>query len=122
MNMEFLVEFDVNIPDGTPESELEDRERAEASAARRLAEKGHLVRVWRREGKVLGLYRAQSRSELDGLLGALPLYDWIQVKVTPLEPHPNDPAAARLRPAIDFPALRARAQRMGSYRRSLGSD
>jgi muconolactone D-isomerase len=121
--MEFLVEFDVNVPDGTPESEVEDRERAEASAARRLAEKGHLVRVWRREGKVLGLYRAESRSELDGLLGALPLYDWMQVAVTALEPHPNDPpAAARLPPAIDFPALRAKAQRMGSYRRGLGSD
>jgi muconolactone D-isomerase len=120
--MEFLVEFDVNVPDGTPESEVEDRERAEASAARSLAAKGHLVRVWRREGKVLGLYRAQSRSELDGLLGALPLYDWMQVAVTALEPHPNDPAAARLPPAIDFPALRAKAQRMGSYRRSLGGD
>jgi muconolactone D-isomerase len=120
--MEFLVEFDVSVPSGTPESEVEDRERAEASAARRLAAKGHLVRVWRREGKVFGLYRAQSRSELDGLLGALPLYDWMQVAVTPLEPHPNDPAAARLAPAIDFPALRAKAQKMSSYRRTLGSD
>jgi muconolactone D-isomerase len=120
--MEFLVEFDVNVPDGTPESEVEDRERAEASATRTLAEEGHLVRVWRREDKVLGLYRAQSRSELDRLLGALPLYDWMQVAVTALEPHPNDPAAARLPPAIDFPALRAKAQRMGSYVRSLGSD
>ena len=120
--MEFLVEFDVNVPDGVPESEVNDREGAEASAARTLAEEGHLVRVWRREGKVLGLYRAQSRSELDGLLGALPLYDWMQVAVTPLETHPNDPAAARLRPAIDFPALRAKAQAISSYRRNVGSD
>ena len=119
--MEFLVEFDLNVPDGTPESELEDRVRAEASSARTLAKEGHLVRVWRREGKVLGLYRARSRSELDDLLGALPLYDWMQVLVSPLETHPNDPAAARLPSAIDFPTLRARAQKISRYKRSVGS-
>jgi muconolactone delta-isomerase len=96
--MEFLVEFDVNIPAGTPESEVEDRESAEASAAARLVDEGHLVRVWKRPGapgetKVIGLYRADSETQLDGLLGALPLYGWMQVTVTPLEPHPNDPAA-----------------------------
>ena len=35
--MEFPVEFEINIPGGTPESEVEDRENAEASAAVRLA-------------------------------------------------------------------------------------
>jgi muconolactone delta-isomerase len=39
--------------------------------------------------------RAESRAELDALLGALPLYEWMRVSVTPLEPHPNDPAAGR---------------------------
>jgi muconolactone D-isomerase len=94
--MEFLVEFDINVPDGTPGSDVNDREAAEASATRRLADEGHLVRVWRREDKILGLYRAQSRNELDGLLGALPLADWMKVGVTPLQAHPNDPAAAQL--------------------------
>jgi hypothetical protein len=31
--MEFLVEFDVTIPDGTPETEIHDRMNAEANAA-----------------------------------------------------------------------------------------
>ncbi|HEV8528688.1 MAG TPA: DUF3237 domain-containing protein [Actinomycetes bacterium] len=31
--MEFFVEFEVNVPDGTPGSEVEDRESAKASAA-----------------------------------------------------------------------------------------
>ena len=31
--MEFLVEFEVNVPDGAAASEVEDRTRAEASAA-----------------------------------------------------------------------------------------
>jgi muconolactone delta-isomerase len=102
-NVEFLVEFDIDVPDGTPGSEVKDREAAEASATRRLADEGHLVRVWRREEKILGLYRAESRSELDSLLGALPLADWMHVGVMPLETHPNDPAAAELTPSSRHP-------------------
>jgi muconolactone delta-isomerase len=95
--MEFLVEFEVEIPEGTGESEVERRERAEAQATARLAEDGHLLRVWRRNAVadgpiVIGLYAADSEAELDGLLGALPLADWMQMTVTPLAPHPNDPA------------------------------
>jgi muconolactone D-isomerase len=95
--MEFLVEFEVEVPEGTPESEIEQRERAEAEATATLAEEGHLLRVWRRNAVadgpiVIGLYVADSEAELDGLLGALPLADWMQMTVIPLAPHPNDPA------------------------------
>jgi muconolactone delta-isomerase len=98
--MEFLVEFEVNVPEGTPDAEVEDRQKAEASAAARLVAEGHLVRLWRLpvapgETRILGLYRADSEAQLDSLLGALPLHDWMHVTVTPLEPHPNDPASAR---------------------------
>ena len=95
--MEFLVEFEINVPDGAPESEVRDRENAEASAASKLADQGHLVRVWKvpvasGQGGTLGLYRAVSQKQLDGLLEALPLYEWMDVTITRLEPHPNDPA------------------------------
>jgi muconolactone D-isomerase len=90
--MEFLVQFEMDIPDGVAESEVEDRERAEAAAAETLADKGHLVRLWRvPAGAVLGLYRAGSKKELEELLGALPLYEWMRVSITPLGQHPNDP-------------------------------
>ncbi len=95
--MEFLVEFEVNVPDGAPATEVEARTTAEASAAASLVDRGHLVRLWKLptapgETKALGLYRADSESQLAGLLDALPLSDWMQITVTPLEPHPNDPA------------------------------
>jgi len=95
--MEFLVEFEIKIPEGTTASELKDREDAEAEAAAMLVAEGHLVRVWKLpaesgETQTLGLYRADSETELDGLLRALPLYEWMRVSVTPLAPHPNDPA------------------------------
>ena len=97
MKLEFLVEFEVEVPEGTPESEVEQRTRAESTAAARLVDEGHLLRVWRRNAvaddrTVIGLYVADSEAELDGLLGTLPLADWMQFTVIPLAPHPNDPA------------------------------
>jgi len=96
--MDFLVEFEINVPEGTPEAEVSARERAEAAAAAELVDQGHLVRLWKRrvgpgESRPIGLYRAHSERELDALLRALPLYEWMHVTLTPLEPHPNDPAA-----------------------------
>ena len=94
--MEFMVEFEVNVPDGAPASEVEARNSAEASAAARLVDEGHLLRLWKPPGapgetKALGLYRADSEAQLTDLLRALPLHDWMNITVTPLEDHPNDP-------------------------------
>ena len=95
--MEFLVQFELDIPDGVGESEVEDRTRAEAAAAERLADEGHLVRLWQAfvgtgRTAVLGLYRAESEAELESLLDALPLSEWMRTSITPLGQHPNDPA------------------------------
>ena len=95
--MEFLVDFEVKIPHGTAESEVTDRQEAEAAAAAKLADGGHLVRVWNLpvadgESRILGLYRADGEAQLEGLLRALPLYEWMDLTVTPLEPHPRQSA------------------------------
>ena len=97
--MEFLVEFDVDVPAGTPDEQVEQHQRAESAAAAKLAEDGHLVRLWRRpllgDGTTaIGLYRADKQAELNGLLAALPLADWLRITVTPLAAHPNDPGSA----------------------------
>jgi muconolactone delta-isomerase len=93
---EFLVEFEVRVPAGTPQSEVADRAKAESAAAAKLADDGHLVRLWRRPvvgdgATAVGLYRADSEAQLDTMLSDLPLADWLHVKVTSLESHPNDP-------------------------------
>ncbi len=97
--MEFLVELELEVPADTPHEEVEQRTRAESAAAAKLADDGHLVRLWTRPlvgdgSTAVGLYSADSAAELDGLLDALPIADWLRVTVTPLEAHPNDPAEA----------------------------
>src|SRR5262245_8440090 len=81
-SMEFLIEFEVEVPADTPQVEVERRQRAESAAAAKLVEDGHLVRLWRRQpgrdgATAIGLYRADSEAELDDLLAALPLGDWL---------------------------------------------
>ena len=106
--MQFLVDFDVIVPEGVPDSEIHEREAAEASAAARLVAGGHLLRVWRRPAgpgtsTILGLYDADSSSQLDDILRTLPLYDWMRIAITHLEPHPNDPAAVPSRRSPEQP-------------------
>jgi muconolactone delta-isomerase len=60
-------------------------------------DEGHLLRLWRRtavtdDTSAIGLYAADSEAQLDGLLRALPIADWMQVRIIPVAPHPNDPA------------------------------
>ena len=76
--MEFLVEFEVDVR-GTPSRGSRE---GGTVAATKLADEAISYGVWMRplstgEANVLGLYRAESESELDGLLSALPLYDWM---------------------------------------------
>ena len=99
--MEFLVEFELSVPAGTAQAEIKARERAEADAATRLANEGHLVRVWSStsntgDPSTIGLYRAENPGELEALLRSLPLYEWMRVEVTPLQTHPNDPLMAEI--------------------------
>jgi muconolactone delta-isomerase len=108
--MEFLVEFDVNVPEGASASEIEDRQNGESAAAAKLAKEGHLVRLWKppaTRGKTgaLGLYRADSQDQLERLLADLPLSDWMNVSVTPLGGHPNDPGAGEDGSGLPHPRL-----------------
>jgi muconolactone delta-isomerase len=101
---EYLVEFELDIPSDAERADVGRRTAAEAAAAADLVSRGHLVRLWTRSGattprRTLGLYRARDRAELDALLAALPLHDWMHIGVTVLESHPNDPGPTGGAPA-----------------------
>ena len=95
--MDYLVDFTITVPEGTPASELEQRTRGEEARVAELAAEGHALRVWKPlpddgRSRALGLYRAADDSELRAILESLPLRPWMEISVTALAEHPNDPA------------------------------
>jgi muconolactone D-isomerase len=92
---EFLVELITTIPEGTDPAEAERMQAAEDARVAELARAGHLVRLWRPVGELrgIGLWRADDEAELyEKVLDTLPLWPWMTATVTPVHPHPNDPA------------------------------
>jgi muconolactone D-isomerase len=97
--MEYLVTMTTHVPDGTPQEAIDDIRAREAARSRELAAQGHLLRLWRPplqpgEWRTLGLFAAADETELEEVLASMPLRIWRTDLVTPLSPHPNDPAIA----------------------------
>jgi muconolactone delta-isomerase len=97
--VEFLVSMTTHVPEGTTEADVQDMRTREAARARELAAQGHLLRLWRPplqpgEWRTLGLFSATGDSQLEQVLTSMPLRVWRSDEVTPLMPHPNDPATS----------------------------
>jgi muconolactone delta-isomerase len=96
---EFFTTFRSEIPDDTPARVVAEARAGEARRTHELAEQGHLIRLWRlpasRGGPVaLGLWRAPDAARMRAILDSLPEAPWLSEQITPLEPHPSDPAVA----------------------------
>ena len=109
--MEYLVTMTTHVPRGTAEDVVTDVRAREAKRSRELAAQGHLLRLWRPplqpgEWRTLGLFAADDRARLEDVLASMPLRVWRTDDVTPLVPHPNDPARRREPPG----AFRQQAQ------------
>jgi muconolactone delta-isomerase len=97
--VEYLVTMTTHVPDGTPDQAVADVRAREAAHSSELAAQGHLLRLWRPplqpgEWRSLGLFAAADADELEQVLASMPLRVWRTDEVTPLAPHPNDPALA----------------------------
>jgi muconolactone delta-isomerase len=102
--VEFLVTMTTHVPAGTSEEEVADVRAREGAHTRELAEQGHLIRLWllaaRPDGShALGLWRSEDAARMRAMLDSLPMAPWLTEEVTPLTPHPSDPAAPGSRPA-----------------------
>ena len=91
--IEFLTTFILAVPRGTQPSLVDDAKGAEARRTRQLAAQGHLLRLWALpgNGRSLGLWRASGSSEMEEILGSLPLAVWLTVETVALSRHPSDP-------------------------------
>jgi muconolactone D-isomerase len=95
--MDYLVDFTITTPAGTPTAEIEQRMTGEAIRVAELAAQGHVLRVWKPlpddgSTRAVGLYRASDERELEAILESLPLRPWMRISVKALAEHPSDPA------------------------------
>ena len=95
--MEYLVTMTTRVPEGTSAAAVQDVRAREAARSGELAAEGHLLRLWRPpvqpgEWRTLGLFAADDDRQLEQVLASMPLRVWRTDEVTPLSPHPNDPA------------------------------
>jgi muconolactone D-isomerase len=98
--MEFLVTMTTHVPPGTTEAAVADRRASEAAHSLELAAQGHLLRLWRPplqpgEWRSIGLFAADDAAALAEVLASMPLRVWRTDEVTPLTPHPSDPARVK---------------------------
>lgn len=93
--MEFLLKIKVTFPpDGDPEEKAR-RIAAEGVRARELAAQGIIKRVWRIPGQWAnyGIWEAPDATTIHDAVTSLPMWPYLEVEVTPLAAHPNDPGA-----------------------------
>ena len=94
---EFFTTFVAAIPGGTPAQAVNGARAGEARRTHELAEQGHLIRLWLLAAwpdgsHALGLWRSRDGAQMRAILDSLPMAPWLTEEITPLVPHPNDPA------------------------------
>ncbi len=89
--MLFQVEMNVNIPLGFDPAEAERLKAAEKARFQELQKAGVWRHIWRVVGRYanLSIFEVKSNEELHQLLLGLPLYPFMDIRVTPLCRHPS---------------------------------
>ena len=89
--MLFMAEMGVHLPPDMPTEradELKEREREYSQSIQRDGRWPHLWRVAGRYANV-SIFDVASIDELHELLSGLPLFPYLDIRVTPLARHPN---------------------------------
>ena len=89
--MLFLAEMEVRLPPDMPAERRTSSRRASASTRRRLQRDGRWPHLWRVAGRYanVSVLDVGSVDELHELLSGLPLFPYMDIRVTPLARHPN---------------------------------
>ena len=95
--MEFLVNIKINWPESVPEERRDHLRKTEAAHIPELANKGHLLRMWRVPGRRenWGLWQAVDATEMHEVLTSMPIWPYMDVTVHAVGRHAMDPAADR---------------------------
>ncbi|HLY88362.1 MAG TPA: muconolactone Delta-isomerase [Acetobacteraceae bacterium] len=89
--MLIMVEMDVRIPLGFDKGEAERLKAAEKARFQDLQRSGKWRHIWRVVGRYanVSIFDVESNGELHDILISLPLFPFMEMKVTPLCRHPS---------------------------------
>jgi muconolactone D-isomerase len=89
--MLYLVRMDVNIPLDMPKESADAVKAKERDYSQQLQRDGRWVHLWRVAGEYsnYSVFDAADHDELHNLLSGLPLFPYMDIKVTPLAKHPS---------------------------------
>ena len=86
-----MVEMDVRIPLGFDKEEADRLKAREKERFQELQRAGKWRHIWRAVGRYanVSIFDVESNSELHDILTSLPLFPFMEMKVTPLCRHPS---------------------------------
>ncbi len=89
--MLFLVQMEVDIPHDADPDVVEQLKAAEKQRAQEVQRDGRWLHLWRVVGRYanVSVFDVGSHEELHELLSTLPLFPYLDVRVTPLTRHPS---------------------------------
>ena len=89
--MLYMVRMDVKIPHDLSEEVVTDIKLREKNYAQELQKNGQWRHLWRIAGEFANysIFDVESHDALHDLLSELPLFPYMQIKVTPLARHPS---------------------------------
>lgn len=89
--MLYLVHMQVNLPTGMPVDQANDLKQREKAYSQELQRNGQWPHLWRVVGEYanFSVFDVASNDELHTMLSSLPLYPYMQIKVTALAKHPS---------------------------------
>ena len=89
--MLFMAEMEVRLPPDMPVELADDLKARERAYSQALQHAGRWPHLWRVAGRYanVSILDVASVDELDELLSGLPLFPYLDIRVTPLARHPN---------------------------------
>lgn len=89
--MLFHAEMDVRLPSDMSAEEADELKRRERDVAQELQRDGRWRHLWRIAGRYanISVFDVDSPDELHELLSGLPLFPYMEVKITALGRHPS---------------------------------
>lgn len=86
----FLVRITVHVERANLVPDWNERAARERHLSLQLADEGRIEHIWRVTGELgsVSVWAVRDLAELDALLAALPLRDWMSIETTAIEDHP----------------------------------